>query len=260
VVTTITIPYSPSSGVVITGGGSGIGKATAAALGEAGRPVACWDLDGDAAAAVAKEVSSTYGVAAIGIGIDVRETDRFPDAVAESREAVRNIGGLVHCAGITGVGAVDELDEHVWDATLAIHLKAAALLIRTLVPDLDGQPGSAIVLISSIEGIIAHESIASYCSAKAGMLGLTRSTAARLGPRGIRANAICPGFVLTPMFTPALGRGPEVQTTYENRIPLRRLGRPEDIGRTARFLLSDDAAYITAAEIVVDGGVTRTTF
>ena len=258
--TTSSVPYSPSSGVVITGGGSGIGRATALALGEAGRPVACWDLNGDAAAAVAKEVSHSFGVAAVGIGLDVRDTARFGDAVAESRQAMGSIGGLVHCAGIPGASPVDELDEEKWDATIAIHLKAAALLIRTLVPELEAQPGSAIVLISSIEGIIAHDSIPAYCSAKAGMLGLSRSTAARLGPRGIRSNAICPGFVLTPMFSPALDRGPEVQPMYENRIPLRRLGRPEDIGRTARFLLSDDAAYITAAEIVVDGGVTRTTF
>jgi NAD(P)-dependent dehydrogenase (short-subunit alcohol dehydrogenase family) len=254
------VPYSPASGVIITGGGSGIGRATALALGEAGRPVACWDLNGDAAAAVAKEVANTYGVAAAAVGIDVRDTARFGEAVAESRETMGSVGGLVHCAGITGVGPVDDLDEAVWDATLAIHLKAAAMLIRTLVPDFEAQPGSAVVLISSIEGIIAHEGITSYCAAKAGMLGLTRSTAARLGPRGIRANAICPGFVLTPMFAPALDRGPEIQPMYENRIPLRRLGRPEDIGRTARFLLSDDAAYITAAEIVVDGGVTRVTF
>jgi NAD(P)-dependent dehydrogenase (short-subunit alcohol dehydrogenase family) len=257
---TTAVPYSPNSGVIITGGGSGIGKATAMALGQAGRPVACWDLNAGTAEAVAKEVTAEFGGTAVGIGIDVRDTARFESAVAESRTAMGTIGGFVHCAGITGVGAVDQLDEEVWDATLGIHLKAAALLIRTLVPDLEANPGSAIVLISSIEGIIAHDAIASYCSAKAGMLGLTRTTAARLGPRGIRANAICPGFILTPMFAPTLDRGEDVQTTYENRIPLRRLGRPEDIGRTARFLLSDDAAYITAAEIVVDGGVTRVTF
>jgi NAD(P)-dependent dehydrogenase (short-subunit alcohol dehydrogenase family) len=91
------------------------------------------------------------------------------------------------------------------------------------------------------------------------MLGLVRSTAARLGSRGIRANAVCPGFIDTPMFAPSV-QAPGTLETYQQRIPLRRLGRPADIGRVIRFLLSDDAAYMTATETVVDGGVTRTTF
>jgi NAD(P)-dependent dehydrogenase (short-subunit alcohol dehydrogenase family) len=254
-----TITLTPDTGVIITGGASGIGKATAIALAEAGRPVALWDLDGAAAATVAAELTSAHGVAAVGIGIDVRDTPGFAGAIAASRDAMGSIGGLVHGAGITGVGPIDLLDESVWDATLAIHLKAGALLIRDLVPDFAANPGSAIVLIASIEGIVSHEMIVSYCSAKAGMLGLTRSTAARLGARGIRANAICPGFIDTPMFAPSV-QGEGALEAYQQRIPLKRLGVPADIGRTARFLLSDDAAYVTAAEIVVDGGVTRTTF
>jgi NAD(P)-dependent dehydrogenase (short-subunit alcohol dehydrogenase family) len=254
-----TIGLTPDTGVVITGGASGIGRASAVALAEAGRPVALWDLNGDAATATATEIAGAYGVAAIGVGIDVRYSARFAGAIGASRDALGTIGGLVHAAGIVGAGPVDALDEDVWDATLGIHLKAAALLIRDLTSDLERNPGSAIVLISSIEGIIAHGAIASYCSAKAGMLGLSRSTAAHLGARGIRANAICPGFIETPMFTPTLPT-PEARQAYEQRIPLRRIGRPEDIGRAARFLLSDDAAYVTAIELVVDGGVTRTTF
>jgi NAD(P)-dependent dehydrogenase (short-subunit alcohol dehydrogenase family) len=199
-----TIEVTPETGVVITGGAPGIGKATAYALAEAGRPVALWDLDGGLATSVASEIAAAHGVATIGIGIDVRDTARFGEAIAASRAAMGTIGGLVHGAGITGAGTIDALDEAVWDATLAIHLKAGALLIRDLVPDLEQHAGSAIVLIASIEGIQAHEAIVSYCSAKAGMLGLTRSTAARLGARGIRANAICPGFIDTPMVAPAV--------------------------------------------------------
>ena len=92
------------------------------------------------------------------------------------------------------------------------------------------------------------------------MLGLARSSAARLGPQGVRVNSVCPGFIDTPMLQPALEREPSARAIYERRVPLRRLGRPEDIARAVRFLLSDDAAYITAAELVVDGGVTRTAF
>ena len=254
-----TITSSPETGVIITGGGSGIGRATAFSLAEAGRPVAAWDLNGDAAREVASEVTARHGVAACGVAIDVRDTAAFAAAADTSRRAMGSIGGLVHGAGLPGASPIDTLDETVWDAVMDIHLRAAALLMREMVPDLAGNPGSAIVVIASIEAIIAHGAIPAYCSAKAALLGLARSSAAHLADRGIRVNAVCPGFIDTPMFRPAVER-PEALAAYEQRVPLHRLGRPEDIARTIRFLLSDDAAYITATEIVVDGGVTRTTF
>jgi NAD(P)-dependent dehydrogenase (short-subunit alcohol dehydrogenase family) len=253
------ISFGPETGVIVTGGASGIGKATVFALAEAGRPVAAWDLNAAGAAVVAKEATERFGVPAIGIGIDVADTAAFGAAIAESRAAMGSIGGLVHGAGITGPGSVEDVTEETWDRTLGIHLRAGAMLIRDLVPDLTRNADSAVVVISSIEGIVAHPAIVSYCSAKAGLLGLARSSAAHLGSRGIRVNAICPGFIETPMFATAVANA-AVLETYLERIPLKRLGRPEDIARTARFLLSTDAAYITAAEIVVDGGVTRTTF
>jgi NAD(P)-dependent dehydrogenase (short-subunit alcohol dehydrogenase family) len=254
-----TINITPDTGVIVTGGGSGIGRATCLALAEAGRPVAPWDLNAASAAAVAGEVAERFGVASIGIGLDVRDFGAYGAAIDQTRAALGTIGALVHGAGIPGPSPIDELDESVWDATLAIHLKAAALLIRDLSADLKANPGSAIVVIASIEGIIAHEAIPAYCSAKAGLLGLTRSSAARLGAFGIRANAVCPGFIMTPMFAPAVS-APAALAAFEQRIPLHRMGAPEDIANTVRFLLSDQAAYITAAEIVVDGGVTKTTF
>ena len=253
------IPYGPATGVIVTGGASGIGKATILALAEAGRPVAAWDLNSEGASAVAAEATRRFGVPAVGVGIDVADTAAFGAAIAQSRKAMGSIGGLVHGAGITGPSSVENLTEEIWDRTLGIHLRAGAMLIRDLVPDLTRNADSAVVVISSIEGIVAHAAIVSYCSAKAGLLGLARSSAAHLGSRGVRVNAICPGFIETPMFEGAVAQ-PEVRKAYLERIPLKRLGRPEDIARTARFLLSTDAAYITAAEIVVDGGVTRTTF
>jgi NAD(P)-dependent dehydrogenase (short-subunit alcohol dehydrogenase family) len=167
---------------------------------------------------------------------------------------------MVHAAGIVGGTPIDVLDEPAWDAVLAVNLRAAALLIRALVSDLVAEPASAVVLIASIEALISNERIPAYSAAKAGMLGLARSSAARLGPQGVRVNSVCPGFIDTPMLQPALEREPSARAIYERRVPLRRLGRPEDIARAVRFLLSDDAAYITAAELVVDGGVTRTAF
>src|SRR6516165_3209502 len=214
------IPYGPMSGVIVTGAGSGIGRATALAL------------------------------AAASVGIDVRDTAEFDRAIAVSREGLGSIGGFVHAAGIVGAGPIDDLDEAVWDAVVAVHLRSAALLIRALVPDLVAEVGSAVVLIASIEALISNERIPAYSAAKAGMLGLARSSAARLGARGVRVNSVCPGFIDTPMLQPALEREPSARAIYERRVPLRRLGRPEDIARAVRFLLSDDAAYITAAELV----------
>lgn len=249
---------TPTTGVVITGGGSGIGRATAHALGAVGRPVAIWDLNGDAAEDAAREVAAEHAVATVGIGLDVSAHERFAAALASSRDAMGSIGGLVHAAGITGVSPVDSLDTSVWDATLSIHLTAAAVLLRDLTPDLVANPGSAVVLVSSIEAIHGHGAIPAYCAAKAGMLGLVRSSTDLLTPRGIRVNAVCPGFVETPMLAPMLA-APGVRDAYDTRIPMKRLGQPDDIAKAIRFLLSDDASYVAGHELVVDGGVTKTT-
>jgi NAD(P)-dependent dehydrogenase (short-subunit alcohol dehydrogenase family) len=254
------VRYGPLSGVIVTGGGSGIGRATVLALAEVGRPVAVWDLKQTSAESAAAEARDRFGVAAIGIELDVRDTARFEDAIARSRATTGTIGGFVHAAGIVGGGPIERLDESMWDAVVGVHLRAAALLIRALVPDLEAVPGSAVVLIASIEAVIANEAAPAYCAAKAGVLGLARSSAARLGPRGVRVNSVCPGFIDTPMLRPAFAREPDAQARYERRVPLRRIGQPENIATAVRFLLSDDAAYITAAELVVDGGVTRTAF
>jgi NAD(P)-dependent dehydrogenase (short-subunit alcohol dehydrogenase family) len=254
------VRHSPLTGVIVTGAGSGIGRATVLALAEAGRPAAAWDVDRDGAEAAADEARSRFDVASVGVGIDIRNTAAFDRAIAASREAMGTVGGLVHAAGIVGGGPIEDLDESVWDAVVAVNLRAAALLIRALVPDLVAERGSAIVLVASIQALISNERTPAYSAAKAGMLGLARSCAARLGPRGVRVNSVCPGFIDTPMLRPALERQPNARSVYERRAPLRRLGRPEDIAYAVRFLLSDDAAYITAAELVVDGGVTRTAF
>jgi NAD(P)-dependent dehydrogenase (short-subunit alcohol dehydrogenase family) len=251
------ISYSPLTGVIITGGGSGIGAATMHALAEASRPVAAWDLNGDNAERVAEEVRQKYGVAAIGLALDVTDTASFATAIANSREVLGTIGGLVHCAGIPGVSTIDELDESVWALTLSTHLTAAALLIRDLTPDLKQNPGSATVFIASIAAIVGFDANPAYCAAKSGLLGLARSTAARLGEHGIRANSVCPGFIDTPMMARSLQSGAD---RFASRSPLRRLGQPDDIAKAVRFLLSDDASFVTGTEVVVDGGVTRTVF
>jgi NAD(P)-dependent dehydrogenase (short-subunit alcohol dehydrogenase family) len=252
------VAATPTTGVVVTGGASGIGAATMHALAAAGRPVAAWDLDHAKAQSVAAEVAAAHGVAAIGLGLDVTDRAAYAEAIATTRLALGSIGGLVHGAGISGVGPIEVLTDEVWDLTLATHLTAAAALLRELVPDLRSHHGSAAVLVASIGARIGFDANPAYCAAKTGMLGLARSSAARLGAEGIRVNCVCPGFIDTPMMAPSMRAAGADR--FADRAPLKRVGRPDDIAKAIRFLMSDEASFITGTDLVVDGGVVATTW
>lgn len=251
------IEVSPTTGVLVTGAASGIGRACAVALAEAGRPVACWDLDPVGAEKVASDVASRFGVASCFAAIDVRETARFDALVADAREALGSLGGLVHAAGVSRVEPVDELDEEVWAAVLDVNLRAYPLLVRALLPDLRANAGSAVVGIASINAILGNAANPAYGASKAGLLGASRSMADRLAEDGVRVNSVCPGYVRTPMLQPGIDANPGLGERMTSRAMLGRLAEPEEIASTVRFLLSDHASYITAEELVVDGGVVR---
>jgi len=128
--------------------------------------------------------------------------------------------------------------------------------VSALLPSLrEAGPGSAIVGIASIEGLIGHGNIPAYTASKHALIGLTRSLAARLGPEGIRINAVCPGYIATPMFLPVVARE-GAREEFERKIPVGRLGEPHEIARLVRFLMSDDASYLHGSAVVADGGVT----
>lgn len=243
---------SPASGVIVTGGASGIGLASARALAAVGRPVALWDINAAKAAAEAQAIAAEFGVAALGLAVDLRDTSAYAAAIAASRAALGSIGGLVHSAGIVDQGSLDGLTEDVWADGINTHLRPLALLTRDLLGDFKANPGSAVVGIASINATLGNAINPVYSAGKSGMLGLIRSMADRLAGDGVRINAVSPGMIMTPMTQPAVDLLPP--GSFERRILLERLGQPEEIGRAVRFLLSDEASYITAAELVVDGG------
>jgi len=244
----------PSTGVVVTGGASGIGLASARALAAVGRPVALWDLQAAKAEAEAAAIGAEFGVASIGLAVDVCDTEAIRVAAAARRAALGTIGGLVHAAGTVDPSGVEGITADGWDRVLDVNLRAHAILVQALLPDLEANPGSAVVGISSMEGVVAHGSIPSYCASKAGLLGLTRSLALALAPRGVRVNALCPGYVVTPMLLP---EGAEQRAAaMADTVPMGRLAQASEMGSIVRFLLSDDASYVTGTQIVADGGFT----
>ena len=243
---------TPSTGVVITGGASGLGFASARAVAAVGRPVALWDLDPARAADSAARISAEFGVVASGHGVDVRDLSAIESGAVATRERLGSIGGLVHCAGVVDTDNLDGMTEQSWNDGIAVHLRALPFLIKAFLTDLKAAPGSAIVATASINATLGNEVNPIYSAGKGGILSIVRSLADRLGHDGIRINSVSPGQIVTPMMQPTLDR---VGTQrFEQRILLGRLGQPEEIGRVVRFLLSSEASYITASEIVVDGG------
>lgn len=248
----------PGTGVLVTGGASGIGRATALGLAEVGRPVAVWDIDG-AGAVKTMEDCQALGVAAHAAVVDVADSASIGAAVEEAAGAIGSLGGFVHAAGVSGPATVDDIDDTIWDGTLNVNLRAAAIISRHLVPSFRlAGPGSATVLISSIEGLFGSSMLTAYCASKGGVLGVMRSLAQRFALEGFRVNAVCPGAVVTPMLEPAF-QLPGFREQLEERTPLRRLATPDEIARPIRFLLSTEASFITGAHLTVDGGLTAVT-
>ncbi len=242
------------SAVLVTGAASGIGRATALALAEAGRPLVLWDLHATALEAVATECRAK-GVLVTTATFDVTDTDARAAAIRDARSAHETLGGLVHAAGISGPQPISAFTSSEWSRVLEVNLTTAAALTSELhVPLIEAGDGS-VVYLSSIEGFFGHQWLPAYCASKAGLLGLARASAHELGQFGVRVNCVCPGAVQTPMLEPFLDLG-DNRATIISRTPLGRLAQPDDIADAIVFLLSSKARFITGASLVVDGGLT----
>lgn len=244
---------APATGVVVTGGASGIGLAAAHALAAVGRPVSLWDINAEGANTAAAEIASRYGVSACGLAVDLRDPQAIAPAALATREALGSVGGIVHCAGTAVQTGIDGVTPDNFDAGMALHVRAILQLTQAFREDLRRNPGSAIVATASINAWFGNAMIPIYSAAKGAVISLVRSMADELAQDDIRINTVAPGMIDTPIMAPETKE--YMHGVYDRRILLGRFGEPEELGRVIRFLMSEEASYITATEFLVDGGI-----
>jgi NAD(P)-dependent dehydrogenase (short-subunit alcohol dehydrogenase family) len=233
---------------LITGAGSGIGEAIALAMAAAGARVVAVDIDGAAAARTAGRLAGAAALAC-----DVTDRPGCDALAARVRAEVGAIAILVNNAGIIRRGEVtDPAARRDWDETLAVNLDGPYNMVTAFLEQLRETRG-AIVNIGSIQSFVALPNSAAYTTSKGGVRLLTKALAMELGPMGIRVNAIGPGFTATPL-NAAARQNAEYMANFTGRIPLGRIGVPEDIAAPAVFLASDMARYVTGVTLPVDGG------
>lgn len=246
---------------VVTGGGSGQGKAACLLFAKEGAAVVVADWQRESAEEVAAAISAAGG-RALAVHVDVsREADviAMVDATLQSfgrLDVLFNNAGIGYSAGDRyKMASVVDTPEEDWDAILAINLKGVAMGCKHAIPVMVRQGGGVIINNASINALVAMPGADAYTAAKGGIVALTRVLASDWGPKGVRVNCICPGGVDTPMIAPVL-QDPQVRAAMEANCPLGRVASPEEIARVALFLASDDSSYVNGVILPVDGGWT----
>ena len=238
---------------VVTGASQGIGAACVRKLAADGAAVALWDVDAPRGAALADELTGS-GARVLFCRCDVARKAEVEAALAATEAALGPVDALVNNAGIFRAADFLEITEADWDAVLAVNLKGAFLVGQAVARAMAAHGGGAIVNMSSVNGVMAIPSIASYNASKGGIDQLTRVMALALADRGIRVNAVAPGTIATELAQNAVLGSDEARARIMSRTPLRRLGEPAEIAAVVAFLLSEAASYLTGEIVYADGG------
>ncbi len=237
---------------IITGAARGIGRAIAKVFAEQGANIAFTDMAIDDNVKSLEQELSALGVKAKGYASDASKFDQSQELVKQVIEYFGKVDILINNAGITRDNLLMRMTEDQWDLILNVNLKSAFNLTKAVITPMMKQRSGSIVNMSSIVGVGGNAGQANYSASKAGMIGLTKSTAKELGSRNIRCNAIAPGFIITEM----TGKLPEkVVKEWEQSIPMKRGGSPEEVAKTALFLASDLASYVSGQVIQVTGAM-----
>ncbi len=240
---------------LVTGGSRGIGEAIVRSLAKAGYAVAIncsSEKSLGAAERLAAEVSESCGVEARAFRADVASFAEVGTMVSEIQAAWGRIDVLVNNAGITRDGLLARMSEEAFDQVIEVNLKGAFNCLRHVAPLMMKQRNGRIVSVSSVVGLYGNAGQVNYAASKAGIIGLTKSAAKELAPRGITANAVAPGFIETDM-TQAMGE--KAIEAVRGRIAMKKFGKPQDVANAVCFLASDEARYITGQVLAIDGGM-----
>ncbi len=246
---------TPPRSAIVTGAASGIGRAIAERLAHDGAAVAVFDRDGDAATAAAADIVAAGG-RATGHAVDVTDRAGIETAVAEVAASTGAPTILVNNAGIDFFGPFLKIDLATWNRVLEVNLTGTFHCCQVVIPHMLEAGWGRIVNISSSSAQGGQQLMAPYVASKAAMIGLTKSLALELGPKGITVNTIPPGFIDTPLLRKTEARGllGDSVDHHASLTPVRRVGRPDDIANACAFLVGEDAGYVTGQVIGVNGG------
>jgi NAD(P)-dependent dehydrogenase (short-subunit alcohol dehydrogenase family) len=243
---------------VVTGAGSGIGKAIAERLAEEGGSVLCVDINGEASAATAEAIRTFGGIAA-SFTADISDSKQVAAFVADCVNRYGSIDVLVNNAGVNIPGVLHEVTDEVIDKTLNVNVKGAIYGCRAAIPHMLKKGSGSIVNMSSVNGLVSEPFLTIYSASKGAIVMLTKGVALDYAKQGIRCNAICPGWVDTPInyaHAELLGGLEKVYSMVDSFQPIGRVGEPREIAHLALFLASDEASFLTGSIITADGGMT----
>lgn len=236
---------------IITGGGSGIGKATALKFAEQGAHVIIWDISDDRGKEVAQQINNNGGQAEF-FHVDTTHKSHIESAAQSIFNTYGHIDILINNAGITKDATLLKMTDEQWDQVISVNLTGVYHCIRIIAPYMVQNNYGRIINASSVVGLFGNFGQTNYAATKAGLIGMTQTLSKELGRKGITVNAVAPGFIATEMIQLM---PQDVLQSMEAKVPVKRLGRPEEVASLYAFLASDDASYINGAVIRIDGGI-----